>query len=193
MTSTRDASTALRAEIQACGYFPELVEDSVRLTLGGEEVLDSFVHHEPTFSRDEIHRHVTVLVLTPTRLIVGHVDDHPAEPPHAGTQAAASTESISLSRVTPVAMTRVVTSPEAYHADGEALTETWLSVGWGAVRRVDLEPATCADPDCEADHGFSGTLIGDDLTVRVSAAADGPERTARLVEFATRLQQVAGR
>lgn len=58
---------------------------------------------------------------------------------------------------------------------------------------MDLEPATCADPDCEADHGFSGTLIGDDLTVRVSAAADGPERTARLVEFATRLQQVAGR
>lgn len=193
MTSTRDASSALRAEIQACGYFPELVEDSVRLTLGEEDVVDSFVHHEPTFNRDEIHRHVTVLVLTPTRLIVGHVDDHHAVPPHAGSQAAASTESIALSRVTPVAMTRVVNSPEAYDADGNALTETWLSIGWGAVRRVDLEPATCADADCTADHGFTGALIGDDLTVRVSTAADGQERTTRLVEFATRLQQVAGR
>src|SRR6185295_11652069 len=69
----------LRAEIDACGYFPELVEDAIMLALADEELLDFVVHHEPTFNRDEIHRHVTVLALTPTRLVIGHTDDRPAD------------------------------------------------------------------------------------------------------------------
>ncbi|CAA9290894.1 MAG: FIG01121646: hypothetical protein, partial [uncultured Friedmanniella sp.] len=64
----------LRADIEACGYFPDLVEDAIVLAVGEEELLDFVVHHEPTFNHDEIHRHVTVLALTPTRLIVGHTD-----------------------------------------------------------------------------------------------------------------------
>jgi hypothetical protein len=71
----------LRAEIDACGYFPELVEDTIMEAVGDEDLVDFVVHHEPTFDRDEIHRHVTILALTPSRLIVGHTDDHPAEPP----------------------------------------------------------------------------------------------------------------
>jgi hypothetical protein len=57
------------------------------------------------------------------------------------------------------------------------------------VRRVDLELATCSDPQCEADHGYTGTLVGDDLTVRMSAAADGADRVARLISFAVSLQR----
>ena len=38
------------------------------------------------------------------------------------------------------------------------------------MRRIDLEQAGCADPDCEADHGYTGSMAGDDLTVRMSAA-----------------------
>ena len=89
----------LRAEIDACGYFPELVEDAIGSSLGNEELLDFVVHHEPTFNHDEIHRHITVLALTPTRLIVGHTDDQPAEPPQTGTYAASSTESVALSKI----------------------------------------------------------------------------------------------
>lgn len=183
----------LRAEIDACGYFPDLVEDAVALALGEEELVDFVVHHEPTFNRDEIHRHVTILVLTPTRLIVGHTDDHPADPHTqvAGNYAATSTESVSLSKINTVVVTRVVTNPEEFQGDSEAVQETWLSVGWGAVRRVDLEPATCGDPECEADHGFTGSLVGDDLTVRMSSAADGAERVRGLVRFATTLQRAA--
>jgi hypothetical protein len=71
------------------------------------------------------------------------------------------------------------------------VNETWLSVGWGAVRRMDLEQAGCDDPQCEADHGYTGSLVGDDLTVRMSAAADGPDRVGRLVRFASSLQRSA--
>ncbi len=181
----------LRTEIDACGYFPELVEDAIMIAVADEELLDFVVHHEPTFNHDEIHRHVTVLALTPSRLIVGHTDDQPAEPPATGIYAASSTESVSLSRINTVVLTRVVNSPETYRTGSTDVNETWLSVGWGAVRRVDLEPATCADPQCEADHGYTGALVGDDLTVRMSAAADGPDRVARLVRFSSSLQRAA--
>jgi hypothetical protein len=181
----------LRSEIDACGYFPELVEDAITIALADEDLLDFVVHHEPTFNHDEIHRHVTVLALTRTRLIVGHTDDQPAEPPALGIYAASSTESVALSKINTVALTRVVTQPEAYRTGSEEIHETWLAVGWGAVRRIDLEQATCSDPQCEADHGYTGALVGDDLTVRMSAAADGPDRVARLVRFASSLQQRA--
>lgn len=181
----------LRTEIEAAGYFPDLVEDAIVLAVAEEGLLDFVVHHEPTFNHDEIHRHVTILALTPTRLIVGHTDDHPAEPPSTGTYAAASTESVSLSKINTVVLTRVVSQPEEFRPGSDAVNETWLSVGWGAVRRIDLEQATCSDPQCEADHGFTGALVGDDLTVRVSAAVDGADRVARLVRFASSLQRVA--
>ena len=181
----------LRTEIEAAGYFPDLVEDAIVQSVAEEDLIDFVVHHEPTFNHDEIHRHVTILALTPTRLIVGHTDDHPAEPPNTGTYAAASTESLSLTKINTVVLTRVVTRPESYRAGTTDVSETWLSVGWGAVRRLDLEPATCSDPQCDADHGLTGALVGDDLTVRVSAAIDGTERVARLVRFASTLQRAA--
>lgn len=181
----------LRTEIDAAGYFPDLVEEAVVLAVGDEELVDFVVHHEPTFNHDEIHRHVTILALTPTRLIVGHTDDHPAEPPNSGTYAAASTESVALSKIDTVVLTRVVSTPEDYRSGAAAVNETWLSVGWGAVRRIDLEQASCSDPECDADHGYSGALVGDDLTVRVSAAIDGSDRVLRLVRFASTLQRVS--
>ena len=181
----------LRADIEACGYFPDLVEDAIVLAVGDEELIDFVVHHEPTFAHDEIHRHVTVLALTPTRLIVGHTDDQPAEPPATGISAASSTESVALSKIGAVVLTRVVTRPEKYRAGSTDVSETWLTVGWGAVRRLDLEQASCSDPSCDADHGYTGALVGDDLTVRMSAAADGAERVDRLTRFSSALQRAA--
>ena len=183
----------LRSEIDAQGYFPDLVEDSVTLALAGEDLIDFVVHHEPTFSHDQIHRHVTVLALTPTRLIVGHTDDQPAEAPNTGSFAASSTESVALDKIGTVVLTRVVAEPEKFRAGSGRVSETWLTVGWGAMRRLDLEPAGCADPECEADHGYTGSLAGDDLSVRMSADIDGEDRVARLVRFATSLQRVTAR
>lgn len=185
--TTRDA---LRADVETCGYYPDLVLDSVLLTVGDEEVRDFVVHHEPTFSHDQIHRHLTILVLTPTRLVVGHTDDHSADDQPGGPgplQAATSAESVPLRAVDTVTLTRVVAEPDRY--DRDAVTETWLTLTWGSLRRLELEPASCADPNCDADHGYSGSLVGDDLVVRMSAAADGKASVDRLIAFGISLQQ----
>ncbi len=187
-----DTRRDLRLEIEACGYFPDLVEDAITLALAEEELLDFVVHHEPTFNHDEIHRHVTVLALTPSRLIVGHTDDHHDDPPGTGPSAAASTESVPLHKIDTVVLTRVVPNPESFEAGTPRVDETWLTVGWGTMRRIDLEQAGCEDPDCQADHGYTGSLVGDDLTVRMSAAADGVDRVAHLVRFGSTLQRVSG-
>jgi hypothetical protein len=160
----------LRADIDACGYFPELVEDAIMIAVADEDLIDFVVHHEPTFNQNEIHRHVTVLALTPSRLIVGHTDDHPAEEPMTGTFAAASTDPSAL-QDRHGRLTRVVAQPEGYHVGAPDVTETAVR-RLGAVRRADLESRPAATGS-EADHGYTGTLVGDDLTVRMSAAADG--------------------
>lgn len=181
----------LRRDIDACGYFPDLIAETVAQATAGEPVLRHVVHHEATFARDEIQRHLSVLVLTPTRLIVGHTDESDA-PGQAG-QAMSTTESVRLDKITSVALTRVVAHPERFGSKRSATTETWLSVGWGTASRVEMEPAHCGDPECDADHGYSGTLASEDLTVRMSVAADGAENVAKLVEFATALQLAGGR
>jgi len=85
-------------------------------------------------------------------------------------------------------VTRVVNDP-ARHAVGNAASEVVLTIGWGAVSRIDLEPATCGDPQCEADHGYTGTASNDDLSVRVSSVADGDELVGQVLVFAEALSQ----
>ncbi|HIW30814.1 MAG TPA: phosphodiesterase [Candidatus Luteococcus avicola] len=185
----------LRRDIDACGYFPEFVADSVALGLGDEDVVGHLVHHEANFANEAILRHLSVLVLTATRLLVVHTDEGPetdaAGRPTSG-QAVTSCEAIPLQAINSVALSRVVASPERY-GDGSQVVETWLTMGWGTMRRIDLEPAACADPTCEADHGYTGSLVGDDITIRMSPAADGADNVAKLVTFAAALQQVPGR
>ena len=65
--------------------------------------------------------------------------------------------------------------------------EAVLTIGWGGVGRLDLEPAGCDDPQCEADHGYTGVLAADDFSLRVSAAAEGPDAVNSLLEFAQHL------
>ncbi len=77
-----DASTLpsdLRSAIDRAGYYPALVADVVDVAVGGESVMSHLVHQETTLDADAVRRHATVLVLTASRLIVAHVDDHAAE------------------------------------------------------------------------------------------------------------------
>ena len=177
---------ALHRELDRAGYYPELVADVLDVALADEPVVAHLVQPETTFDASEVRRHVTVLVLTPTRLVVAHVDDHPADREHPSASAAATTESVPLREVRSVAMTHVVNDPQRHHA-GDGPVEVTLAIGWGAVSRIDLEPAGCGDPDCEADHGLTGTMSPDDVVVRVSAAAEGRDAVRAAVAFARRL------
>lgn len=181
---------ALQRDVAACGYFPDLIVDGIQLAVGDEAVQKHLVHHEATFLDDALHRHLTVLALTGSRLVVGHTDEHTID--LGPMQAASTVEAVNLDRFTSVSLSRIVSHPEKFGTKAARVEEAWLAVGWGTVRRADLEPAGCGDPDCEADHGYAGTIAAEDLTVRMSAAADGVDNVARLVDFAVSLQRRTG-
>ncbi len=181
---------ALAKDVAKCGYFPDLIVDGVGLAVGDEPVRKHLVHHEATFLDDALHRHLTVLALTDSRLIVAHTDEHTID--LGPMQAASTVEAVNLDRFTSVSLSRIVSHPEKFGTKAARVEEAWLTVGWGTVRRADLEPAGCGDPDCDADHGYAGTMAAEDLMVRMSAAADGADNVARLVEFAALLQRRTG-
>jgi hypothetical protein len=190
MTDTTLAG--LRAAIQHAGYYPELVAEAVDSSVAGEPVDAFVVHQETTFDSDEVRRHITVLVLTPTRLVLGHADDHPADPLTPAPFVTSSTEAVPLSSVRSVVVNRVVTEP-LRHRRGKPPQEVTVTIGWGAVSRIDLEPAACSDPECEADHGYTGTASADDIALRVSEAAEGADAVSRMLGFAAALSRATAR
>lgn len=173
----------LRSQVERAGYYPALVCDVLDVALAGEEVRSSLVYPETTFDRDEVRRHVTVLALTPTRLVVAHADDHEPDTLSPEPYAAATTEAVALHQVRSVVLTHAVIRPEE-HRPGATPRELTLTIGWGSLNRIDLEPASCSDPDCEADHGYTGTAALEDITLRISADAEGRDAVRAAVAFA---------
>ncbi|MDO9381144.1 MAG: DUF5998 family protein [Nocardioidaceae bacterium] len=180
-----DRTEHLRLEVERTGYYPEVVSAGLADALGGEPVVEYVIHHEPTFDRDEVRRHLTVLVMTATRLVLGHTDEHPPDDLLPEPYTSTTTEAVPLARVGSVVVTRMVVTDA--HRTATAATEAVLTVGWGAVRRLELEPASCDDPSCDADHGYTGSDSTDDFSLRVSATADGGAAVERLLAFARAL------
>ena len=177
--STRDADRShdLRSAIERTGYYPDVVADGVFAAVAGEPVESYLVHHEPTFDRDEVRRHVTVLVLTPTRLIVAHTDEHAADDLLPEPYTSTTTEAVTL-LVHPDRRGH----PHGRQPDRRASrppAEAVLTIGWGGVSRIDLEPAACSDPECDADHGYTGMLGRRRLLPAGVGRRRGPRRRRR--------------
>lgn len=194
--SRTDRASILPAEltdaIERAGYFPAIVCDVVGAALQGEQVVSHLVHQETTFDREVIRRHITVLALTGSRLIIAHADDHTDDQPGTRDVATATTESIPLHAVRGVMLTHVIEDPQSYRP-GSLGRELTLTLGWGAVSRLDLIPATCGDEGCDADHGFEGTVSADDIALRISANAEGRAALDEALEFARALSAATAR
>ena len=188
MRDMQATADGLRSAIERSGYYPGLVADAVSAALGSEAVVSFVVQGEALFDPAmEVRRHMSVLVLTPTRLIYSHTDENPSEDPSARPQAETSTEAVARSRVSSVSVTRVVPDPVSYVPGVTMPSEVVLTIGWNVLSHIELEPAHCGDENCEADHGYSGTITADDLALRVSEAADGEEAVQQVLAFASAL------
>jgi hypothetical protein len=130
---------------------------------------------------------MTVLALTPTRLVYSHTDEHPADEPDSRPRAETSTEAIRFAKISSVALTRVVEDPATYAPGVTLPSEVVLTIGWNVLSHLELEPAHCGDESCEADHGYLGTITADDFSLRVSQAADGEDAVRHVLGFARAL------
>src|ERR1700712_203403 len=150
--TSRDRSGDLVAAIEKTGYYPQVVSAGVRAAVAGEEVASYLVHHEPTIDRDEVRRHITVVVLTGPRLILCHTDEHAPDDLLPEPYTSTSTEAIRLTSVRSVVVNRMVANPANFDVGAEPTpSEAVVTVGWGGINRIDLEPAACAGPEGGGD------------------------------------------
>lgn len=181
---TTPLPTDLLADLEAAGYFPQTAAHSLELSLRGASPLTYLVRPETTFDGPEVRRHLTVLVLTAKHLLICHLDDDQADALNPS-QVVATTERIALRRITGTGLSQVFDTDGSQAPQRE--TEVTLGITWNGAQRLDLERAYCDDPDCQADHGYTGTISPADLALRVSALADGDHAVAAAIEFHGRL------
>ncbi len=194
MRDTRASAGGLRSAIERSGYYPGVVADAVSAALGHEPVVSYFVLHDALFDPGmEVRRHMTVLVLTPSRLVYSHTDEHPADDADSRPQAETSTEAVRFAQISSVAVTRLVPDPASYVPGVTMPAEVVLTIGWNVLSHLELEPAHCGDESCEADHGYTGTITADDLAIRVSEAADGEDAVRQVLAFGQALSEATSR
>ncbi len=91
------------------GYYPTLVADVLDVAVAGEDVRAQLVHARDDLRRETVRRHLSVIVLTGTRLIFVHADDHGGDEEHsAESHGIVTSESVPLSAVRTVMITHVV-------------------------------------------------------------------------------------
>lgn len=179
----------LDAALQRSGFYPRLVADVVNDALDSQEPLSHLVHLETHFDRNEVHRHITVLVLTSEMLVITHVDDHQLDESGEQMVAQVSTESVPVSQINSVVLSYIYAQPQDYKPSDPA-RELTLSIAWSGGQRVEMGPASCGDPNCDADHGYSGTIAQEDIALRISAEAEGLQAVADAKAFARALRAV---
>ncbi|MGP5006385.1 MULTISPECIES: DUF5998 family protein [Brachybacterium] len=170
----------LLTELETAGYFPQTAAQSLKRSLHGARPLAHLVRPETTFDGPEVRRHLTVLVLTATHLLVTHLDDDPADALNPS-QVVSTTERVRLQRIASTGLSQVFDTDGQQTPGREA--EITLGITWSGSHRVDLERAVCEDPSCQADHGYTGTMAPADLALRVSALADGDDAVEAALRF----------
>ena len=180
---------SLDASIERAGFYPTLLADVVHDALDGREPLSHLIHLETHFDRTEVHRHITVLVLTEDMLVITHVDDQQLDEAGEQMMAQVSTESVPVTQIRSVVLGYMYSQPQNYKPSDQA-RELTLAIAWSGGQRLDMGPAGCADPQCEADHGYTGTIAQEDIVLRVSAEADGIQAVQNAKAFARALRKV---
>lgn len=179
----------LDASLERAGFYPRLVADTVHDALDGREPLSHVVHLETHFERNEVRRHITVLVLTADMLVITHVDDQQLDDEGEQMMAQISTESVPVSQIRSVVLSYLYAQPQDYKPTDQA-RELTLAIAWSGGQRLDMGPASCGDPQCDADHGYTGTIAQEDIVLRVSAEADGMQAVQNAKSFARALRKV---
>lgn len=185
---TSAAGRDLHSALERAGFYPRLVADVVEDALDGMEPLAHLVQLETHIEHTEVHRHVTVLVLTADVMVIVHVDDQQMDEIGDQVMAQVSTETVPIGRIGSVVLSFVYHQPQDYRPSDKS-RELTLAISWSGGQRVDLAPAGCADPQCDADHGYTGTLQKEDVVMRVSAEADGLQAVDEARAFARALRK----
>lgn len=177
----------LALDIERAGFYPQLVADVMGQQLGEREILSHYVHVETHFGYDDLHRHITVLVLGEGNVLAAlHLNDLQDEPQSAA-RASVATEIVPLSKIDSCVVTTGYDAPQHYQP-GQGPSEVTLVLSWAGGARMEFLPNLCDDPECDADHGYLATRIAEDLVLRIAGKADGQRAVDKALAFSRKLR-----
>lgn len=180
--------TDLAQDIQRAGFYPQLVANVMGQQLGEREILSHYVHVETHFGYDDLHRHITVLVLAEGNVLAAlHLNDLEDELDQGTARASVATEIIPLSKIGSCVVTTGYDHPQEYQP-GQPPSEVTLVLSWAGGARLEFVPNLCDDPDCDVDHGYMGTRVAEDLVLRIAGKADGQSAVDKALAFSRRLR-----
>ena len=168
--------------IERGGFYPKAVQRALRRALGTAEPLATLCQVDTVFDRGSVFRHLTVASLTDRAIVQLHVDEMD------GGSATIATAVHRVGDIAGYSTMEVYTDPE----NASGLSEMTIALDLKGARRLELEPARCDDPNCMADHGLTGTSFPDDMTFRISAAADGQDALDEAMVFVDYLARLMG-
>ncbi|MDO4251682.1 MAG: DUF5998 family protein [Rothia sp. (in: high G+C Gram-positive bacteria)] len=177
----------LEESINRLGFYPDLVKEAVADGILGQEPEAHLVQLETHFESAQVHRHITVLALAGNYLLVSHLDDQQLDDSADAVVAHVSVETLPVSAIDSMTLNYSYPQPHNY-LPGVQPSEISLMVSWSGGQRLDIQPADCPDPGCSADHGYAGLASREDVVMRISATADGPELVAQARKFARALR-----
>lgn len=187
MIFTPSPRDLLAQDIHRAGFYPELVLDTVEDALAGLAPQTHLVQVETHFDQNEVHRHITVLVLAGDYLLVAHLDDQNLDDRGQQVVAHVSLETLHVSRIKTLTVSYSYPQPQHYQP-GTPPSEVSMLISWTGSQRLDLQPADCPDPSCDGDHGYTGVSPREDIVTRMSAQGDGAEATAQAHAFSRALR-----
>ncbi|MFT0848510.1 DUF5998 family protein [Actinomycetaceae bacterium L2_0104] len=155
MTERRDEFLA-ELTSQVSRDSPILGDVMVALGEGGS-VQSFFVRPETVFDQDSVYDSIAAFAVTGNRLLVV-VSDVSYEFSQAG-EFITTTQFVNLDRIRDfqIIRRRVADGPEA-----GALASVHMRLRWGAGWQHDIRPASCDNPNCDADHGYMAVITGED-------------------------------
>ena len=168
--------------IERGGFYPEAVQRALRRALGRTEPLATLCQVDTGFDRGEVFRHLTIASITDRAIVQLHVDEMD------GGFAMIATAVRRVSDIAGYSTMEVYTDPEK----ARGISEMTIALDLGGARRLEIEPTQCELSHCEADHGFTASSFPDDMTFRVSAAADGQDAVDEARVFVDHLARLMG-
>ncbi len=182
----------MRAEliklIRDNAFYSNLVLENVLELVASETVFGFLLDSTTSFENDGLVRQQLILVVTPTRLLVCFTEELPAGMvPDNPANLRINTESVPLSKV------GTCQAQKYYQVDLErpdsspALNEVIVSLNWTSTQTIDFGPASCDDPECQNEHGYTGQIRQGDYSAKYSVAADGEYWVEHALAFVSAL------
>ena len=146
--------------VRKTGFHVDLIERAVRSLNGGELPEYDLVNLETSFDDDSVFRHMDYIGLGEDKLVGLHLDEMASGIRWVG-------QVVLFRDLGPIEVAQVSIDPEGPGGADDGLTNGLVvNLSFGSHATLDLEQTLCDDPDCTYDHGYSGFLKREGLSMR---------------------------